>query len=231
MGRYLQDNLTTTTTTSEVFQAAEALAFDRASQALSSMPFASLADLEQAGCSYYAEGFRLAGVSVSGEYVQRKAAKLAGWWHTKHTASRTVRPHTKYSASQALRGRQVAALRKMARNDWQALRVQLERDRGATVAEVAGDLGCTTRNIYKLSRRRFPRLVAVVLALALGVNVGNCSGGESLSQKLVDTQKETLPAFTFDEGTPAHPPPLGKIEGVGALCSVLRQHLSKVLLL
>ena len=77
------------------------------------------------------------------------------------------------------------------------------------MAEVAGDIGCSTRFIYQLSKRKFPKLVAVVLALALGVNVGN-SSGESLSQKLDIDQKGHLPTFTLDEGTPAHPPPLGK---------------------
>lgn len=201
-----------TTTTNSNFSEAEKLAFDRASQALSAMPFASLADLEQAATSYYAEGFRLAGVSVSGEYVQRKGAKLAAWWHTKHTASRQVRPHTKYSASQALRGRQVAAIRKRGRTNWTALRVQLERDRGAKVAEVAGELGCSTRQIYKLSRRRFPRLVLVVLVLALGgVNVPK-SSVRFPSEFQGINQKEHLPAFTLADGSPAHPPPLGKID-------------------
>ena len=45
----------------------------------------------------------------------------------------------------------MAALRKTNRNDWTALQVQLARDRGATVAEVAGRLGCSARYIYKLS--------------------------------------------------------------------------------
>ena len=70
MENYSQICGQSTTTTN--FSEAEKLAFDRAAQALSAMPFASLPDLEQAGCSYYAEGFRLEGVSVSGEYIQRK---------------------------------------------------------------------------------------------------------------------------------------------------------------
>ena len=61
-----------------------------------------------------------------------------------------------------------------------------------------------------------------------GVNVGNSSGRKSLSQKLVDVLKETLPAFTFDEGTPAHPPPLGEIvdlDAIGAaIPDLLRSH-------
>ena len=188
-----------TTTTTTDFEQAEQAAFDHVKEALRNMCFCCREDLEQAAFSYYCEGLRLAGVQFREEYARRKATKFADWWHEKHTASKTVRPHTKYSESQALRGRQVAAIRKRGRNDWQALRAQLARASGGTVAEVAGELDCTSRFIYKLSKRKFPKLVALVLALALGVNVGNSSGGKSLPQKLDIDQKGQLRSGTLDE--------------------------------
>ena len=213
------------TTTTTNFEQAEQAAFEHVKEALRDMRFCCREDLEQAAFSYYAEGLRLAGVQFREEYARRKAARFADWWDQKHSASRTPRPHTKYSESQALRGRQVAAMRKTNRNDWTALQVQLARQGGVKVAEVAELVGCSARNIYKLSRRRFPRLVALVLALALGVNVGNSSGGKALPQRLVDTPKEGLRSGTLAPSTaaklPAHPRPVGKIDDLDAIAAAI----------
>ena len=167
MGRLSQSYTTTTTNSKPDFAKAEALAFDHVGQALRLMPYCSLEDLEQAAFSYLVQSFASSGVSVREEWARGKAAKWAAWWARKHRDQRRPRPHTKYTPAQALRGRQVAALRKMARTDWQALRAQLARDR-ATVNEVAGELGCTRRYVFQLCKRRFSRLVVAVLVLALG---------------------------------------------------------------
>lgn len=210
----LESQTATTNNSKTEFDRAEQAAFEHVKEALRGMRYCCLEDLQQAAFSYYCEGFRIAGVPIREEYARGKAARLGAWWHQKHSASRTPRPHTQYTPAQSLRGRHVAAVRKRGRNDWTALQVQLARQGGAKVAEVAGQLGCTTRNIYKLSKRRFPRIVLAVLVLAFGVNVLNSSGW-SVPQKHGSTdQRETLPTFTLDDVRPAAPPPLGQTDDI-----------------
>ena len=200
----------------------EQVAFQHVNSHLENMVFCSEADLAQAAKSYFYQSVRTSGAGhlFREAYVEAKAQRIAKWWNEKHTASRTPRPHTLYTPAQAARGRAVASMRKRNRNNWQALQVQLIRQGGGKVAEVAEQFGCTTRNIYKLSKRRFPKLVAVVLALALGVNVPKSSVG-FLSQNQGMDQKETLRPFTFDEGTPAHPPPLGNSVDLDAIAAAI----------
>lgn len=198
MGRYLEDKPTTTTTTSELFQQAERRAFADVGQALGKMVFCSLPDLEQAAFSYCVQSFTASGVGIREEWARRKASTWAAWWFRKHRDTRSPRPHSKYSVDQAKRGRDVAAIRKRTRNDWEALRVQLARQ-GSTVAEVAGDLGCSARFVYKLSKRKFSPLLVAVLLAALGVNVPKGSVGFQAQNSGID-QKETLRPFTIDEG-------------------------------
>ena len=200
-------------TASADFQAAEALAFADVGQALGQMPGCGLEDLEQGAYSYLCQSFASSGIPVREQWARRKAAAWAGWWHTRHTAARQTRPHSQYSAAQALRGRVVAAIRKKGRANWQALQAQLARDRGGTVAEVAGELGCSRRYIFQLSKRKFPKLVALVLALALGVNVPKSSALATSEIQGID-QKEPLRPFTLDDVRPAAPPPLGKIDDI-----------------
>ena len=91
-------------------------------------------------------------------------------------------------------------MRKRKRNNWLALQVQLFRQGGGKVAEVAEQFGCSTRNTFKLSRRKFPRIVLVVLCRVLNVNVPKGSGG-SVHQKHPGTgTKETLRTVSLDEG-------------------------------
>ena len=213
------------------FQAAEALAFQHVKEALSDMPLCELADLEQAAFSYAAQSFNASGISVRENYLRGKASTWADWWFRKHRDERQPRPHSQYSKAQALRGRQVAAIRKRGRNDFKALGVQLARASGVKVAEVAGELNCSTRFIYKLSKRRFPKLVAVVLALALGVNVPKSSVLHLSEIQAIDL-KESLPAFTIDEGKDSKRPAgegidgkIDDLEAIGlAIPDLLRSH-------
>ena len=212
----------------DLFDQAERVAFQHVGQALRDMPFCSLADLEQAAFSYAVQSFASSGIPVREEYARRKASEWASWWFRKHRDERQPRPHSQYSAAQALRGRTVAAIRKRGRTDWTALQVQLARASGVKVAEVAGELDCSRRYVFQLSRRRFSRLVLAVLVLALGgVNVPKSSAVATSEIQGIDP-KETLRPFTLDAGTPGHPPPLGEladIERIGPqIADILRGH-------
>ena len=183
----------------ELFDQAERVAFQHVREQLAHMAGCGLEDLEQAAFSYLVQSLNASGIQVRERWARGKATTWATWWHTRHSAARQARPHSQYSVAQAQRGRDVAAIRKRGRNDWQALRAQLARASGDTVADVAGELACSTRFIYKLSKRRFPRLVALVLALALGVNVPKSSPVATSEIQGID-QKEQLRPFTTDKG-------------------------------
>ena len=148
----------------------EQVAFQHVNSHLENMVFCSEADLAQAAKSYFYQSVRTSGAGhlFREAYVEAKAQRIAKWWNEKHTASRTPRPHTKYTPAQALRGRQVAAIRKKGRADWLSLRAQLLRDRGAKLSAIAGELGCTVRTVSRLTKRQFPKLVGVVLAAFYG---------------------------------------------------------------
>ena len=233
MGRYHQDKSQPNPTASADFSAVERRAFDHVGEHLANMPLCSLWDLESAAASYLSQYLGAQGVAVRREWIERKAAKWGAWWFAKHTARRTTRPHSQYSAAQALRGRTVAAIRKRGRTDWQALRAQLARASGGTVAEVAAALDCSRRWVFQLSRRRFSRLVLAALVLALGgVNVPKGSAVATSEIQGID-QKELLPAFTIDEGGDQIRPEvagvvstIGEIERLGPLIGdLLRAHL------
>ena len=126
----------------------------------------------------------------------------------------------------------MAAMRKRNRNNWLALQVQLFRQGGGKVAEVAEQFGCSTRNIFKLSRRKFPRIVLVVLCRVLNVNVPKGSGG-SVHQKHPGTGiKETLRTVSLDEGAGVARPAVrcsdrerDEIDRIGLqICDLLRAH-------
>ena len=194
---------TTTTTNSKpnLFDQAESVAFQHVNANLRDMPGCCLGDLAQAAKSYFFESVRASGAAhlFREEYVERKAERSAAWWYRKHRDIRTPRPHSKYSPAQALRGRQVSAIRKASRNDWQALRVQLARQGGAKVAEVAEILGCSARFVYKLSKRKFSPLLVAVLLAALGLNDPKSSVGVTPDLTTGRNLKEELRSFSLDE--------------------------------
>ena len=130
MGRYLQEYPPHSTDRNPNFAEVERRAFDHVREQLAQMPSCGLYDLQSAAASYLSLFLGAQGFPMRREWIDHKAAKWAAWWDRKHTASRTPQPHTKYSPSQALRGRQVAAIRKRGQNDWTALRVQLARQGG-----------------------------------------------------------------------------------------------------
>ena len=180
------------------------------------MPFCELADLAQAAKSYF-----YASVNASGAghlfreaYVEAKAERLAAWWYRKHRDRRTPRPHSQYRAEQAVRGRQVAlirkraARRKRAATDWQALRAQLARDRGDMLAQIAGELGCSLRTVSRLTKRQFPRIVGAVLSCFYGWPHGKSSAVGTWDIKAMGNGKELLPCGRFDQGR-ALPRPAG----------------------
>ena len=228
MGTTLICNGSTTDRKPDLFAQAESVAFQHVNSALRDMPFCDRGDLCQAAKGYFFESVRASGAAhlFREEYVERKAERLGAWWHTKHTASNTKRPHTKYTPAQALRGRQVAAMRKRNRNNWLALQVQLFRQGGGKVAEVAEQFGCSTRNIFKLSRRKFPRIVLVVLCRVLNVNVPKNSGGFCTSKISGYRHKRDLTdapalvgALLDPEPTPAGGEPETASERIGHLPS------------
>ena len=232
MGRYPKNSQTQQHNTSAEFAEIERGAFVHVGEHLAAMPGCGLYDLESAAASYLSLYLGAQGFPMRREWIERKAAKWAAWWDAKHTAARRPRPHTRYSRDQAKRGRQVAAWRKTNRTNWQALQAQLARDRGATVAEVAGELGCSRRYVFQLSKRLFPRLVVAVLVLALGgVNDPKSSALPTPEIQDIGT-KEVLGSFTFDGGGdqmrpdvvetwPALPPPLGKTGDIAAIVAEL----------
>ena len=230
MGRYSQicglDSQTATTNSkNEVDRAAWAFA----SAKLSAMPFASAEDLRAAAVSYLGQSIRDQGGSglFSAEVVQRKADKLAGWWHIKHTANSTKRQHTRYTAAQGKRGRVVSQYRRGRQSDVLGLRVQLAAKRGAEVSSIAEALGITPQHARRLKRRRF----ALVLVLALVGTFGKNSVGSP--SKLVSRDKEKLlPNVRHDVGGAETGPDVAnidqerdRIDQMGAnIGAILRDH-------
>ena len=210
----------------------EQVAFLHVSNNLQNMAFCSLYDLAQAAKSYFFQSVHASGASgmFSERYVEEKAARLAAWWHQKHTASNSKRPHTRYNAAQAARGRHVAAIRKRARADWTALQVQLRRDRGGTLAQIAEELGCTVRTISNLSKRKFSKIVGLVLDHLFRWNHRTSSA--------VNTQKQDVPKLEklrrfHVEAVPVVERPAGEgidggiddLEAIGlAIPDLLRSH-------
>ena len=170
MGQSQEYNPTESSRKDDLFSQAEKQHFQHVVEALRGMPYCSEADLCQAAKSYFYQSAQANGTAdlFREAYVEAKAQRIAKWWNEKHTASRTPRPHTQYTPAQALRGRQVAAIRKKGRADWLSLRAQLLRDRGAKLSAIAGELGCTVRTVSRLTKRQFPKLVGVVLAAFYG---------------------------------------------------------------
>ena len=216
----------------------EQVAFKHVNSHLQNMRHCERADLIQAAFSYLLQSVNASGAGhlFGATYAQRKAEKWAGWWHTKHTASRSRRPHTKYSAPQALRGRQVALIRKKGATDWTALRAQLARDRGDKLAEIARELGCTIRTVSNLSKRLFPKIIGVVLDHLFRWKHGKSSVARTPHKQDVP-KPEQLRCF-YVEGVQAGERPaervqvdeIDEIEALEAICNVIRQHLSRVLL-
>ena len=187
MGLFQEYSTTAAARKSDLFTQAEKQHFQHVVEALRDMPYCSEADLCQAAKSYFDQSARATGTAhlFREAYVEAKAQRIAKWWNQKHTASRTPRPHTRYNAAQAARGRHVAAIRKRARADWTALQVQLRRDRGGTLAQIAEEFGCTVRTISNLSKRKFSKIVGLVLDHLFRWN--------HRTNSAVNTQKQDVP--------------------------------------
>lgn len=202
---YLSSATNATTKSKTEFDQAERMAFEYCKAMLRGMAGCSLPDLEQAAYSYLCQSFRDSGIEVGETWSRAKASKWAEWWHTRHTASRTTRPHSEYSAAQALRGRQVAAIRKKSRADWTALQAQLARHQGGKVAEIAGRFGCSERSVFRLSKRRFPKLVLVILGQALNLTHGKSSVVATSDIQAIDSKEQLRRGRV-----PADPRPAGE---------------------
>ena len=209
MGKLSQEYPTQHSTASADFAEVERRAFSDVGQALGQMPGCGLEDLTQAAFSYALQSFNASGIPVREEWLRGKAAKWAGWWDCRHTASRTPRPHTDYTPAQALRGRVVSQYRRGTQADIAALIAQLAKLRGVKVSEIAGEIGKTTQHTRRLLTRTFSKLLVWII----GRTFGKGSVGFLPVNDTEKGQKEYLPNVRRggpgDEGTPAHPLPLG----------------------
>ena len=210
------------------FDQAERVAFQHVREQLAHMAGCGLEDLEQAAFSYLVQSLNASGIQVREQWARGKATTWATWWHTRHSAARQTRPHSQYSPAQALRGRQVAAVRKRSRTDWMGLHVQLMRWQGRKVAQIAGRLDCSERSVFRLSKRRFPRLVLVILGQALNLTHGKSSCAAT-SQIQTIGPKEQLPRVRVEAARrPAGAQidgAIGKVEQIGAaIPDLLRAH-------
>ena len=84
-------------------------------------------------------------------------------------------------------------------NDWTALQVQLARLRGNKVQQLAGELGCSDRSIFRLSKRKFPKIVLAILCQFFNMTVRKSSAVPPSKIQGTD-QKETLRTGRLDEG-------------------------------
>ena len=170
-------------------------------------------------------------------YVEAKAQRIGAFWFRKHRDRRTPRPHTKYTPAQARRGGRTSATRSKARADFRALLVQIQRDRdGGTLAQIAEELGCEIRTVSNLIKRLFPRIMGVILDHLFRWKDSKSSCPSTPDIEVIEA-KEPLLLFHV-EGVQAGERPVERvqvdeiddIEALKAICNVIRQHLSRVLL-
>ena len=124
----------------------------------------------------------------------------------------------------------MALIRKRGRADWMGLQVQLMRWQGGKVAQIAGRFGCSERSVFRLSKRRFPKLVLAILGQALHLTHGKSSCLATSDIEAID-RKELLPCGRFDQEDGAGRPAgdgidgaSGQVERIGAaIPDILRE--------
>lgn len=191
------------TTNPSFKEQAEKRAFLHVKEALRDMPWCRQGDLVQAAKSYFYQSLREQGAAhlFREAEVEERADRYGAWWTRKHRDIKTPRPHTVYTPSLAKLGNKNSAISRGNDTDWSALRAQLMRRGGSKVREVAAEFGCDERNVYRWSKRKFSRLVAVVFCWFVNMSFANSSSVPTNSNWSTDL-KEPLANVTLGAEQP-----------------------------
>ena len=171
--------------------------------------------------------------AFSDRHLFAKCEKWAEFWCDKYAQRYVKRPHTKYSPESAALGRARGNETQKRGADRRAYMAQDWLSKGISIERIAQRLKCGISSVYRLLKREiapwFGKAGKVFSSGKDSCTVPKLFNTGEVLERLPDEKRNAGRAeIRTDERCNDRDPV--EIDALGALCNVLRQHLSQVLL-
>lgn len=166
-------------------------------------------------------------------HLFKKLQQWAKFWCDKYAAHHRPRRHSLYSPESAALGRQRGNKTIQIKTDRRAYMAQDWRRKGVSIKRIAKRLKAGISTVYKLLKREvapwFGKAGKIFSFGKYSCTVPQLIASKVVQEKAPNEKLDSVRAQMRPDGRCSEPD-RAELDALGALCNVLRQHLSRVLL-